>query len=89
MSRERRDVLPISCPPRGLSRVEAAAYVGVSPTTFDRMISEGVMPKAKRYGSRVIWDRLALDSAFMDLPDEAGAYGHPSDEPNPWDLGTS
>ena len=48
----------IAYPPRGLNREEAARYVGVSATTFDRLIAEGRMPKPLRVGKRVIWDRL-------------------------------
>lgn len=69
--RERLALLPPSLAPRGLSRVEAASYVGISPVTFDRMIEDGLMPPAKSIGGRRIWDRLALDKAFHDLPDEA------------------
>lgn len=36
-----------------LSRTLAASYVGVSPTTFDRMIKDGLMPRPKAiYGRR-------------------------------------
>lgn len=59
-------------PPRGLSRDEAARYVGVSSTLFDEMVADGRMPKPKRANSRVIWDRIALDAAFSDLPGEDG-----------------
>lgn len=65
----RAAILPASCPPRGLNRREAAAYVGVSPSEFDKMVEEGVMPKPKRRGRRTIWDRIALDGAFDALPD--------------------
>lgn len=59
---------------RGLSRVEAAGYIGVSPTTFDRLVSEAKMPKPKRIFSRSVWDVRQLDSAFEALDsDEAGA----------------
>jgi hypothetical protein len=77
---ERRNVLPLSLPPRGLSRVEAAAYVGVSPSLFDQMVVDGRMPCPKTVNARVIWDRLKLDEAFTALPDRDG------EEPgNPWD----
>ena len=56
----------IAYPPRGLSREEAARYVGVGPTLFDEMVSDGRMPKPKRANSRVLWDRIALD-AFLPL----------------------
>src|SRR3990170_2294785 len=54
-----RKALPFA--PRGLRRAEAAAYVGVSPSTFDGMIREGYMPRPKRYRGRTIWDRVALE----------------------------
>ena len=59
-----------SYPPRGLSRDEAARYIGVSPSKFDEMVSDGLMPRPKRIGSRVVWDRLKLEAAFSDLPDD-------------------
>ena len=63
---------------RGLSRVEAAGYVGVSATTFDRLVGEAKMPKPKRIFSRLVWDVRALDLAFDSLADE-------SDSQNTWD----
>lgn len=61
--------------PRGLSRIEAAEYVGVSPTLFDQMVKDGRMPTPKEINSRVVWDRHGLDAAFDDLPDR----GNPLD----------
>jgi hypothetical protein len=69
---ERRDVLPASLPPRGLSRVEAAAYIGVGPTKFDQLVADGRMPRPKRIDGRLVWDRVALDRAFSALPDVDG-----------------
>ena len=63
------DPLPVSLPPRGLSRVHAAAYIGVSPSLFDGMVADGRMPPAKRINVRNIWDRLQLDEAFTVLRD--------------------
>ncbi len=62
---------------RGLSRVEAAIYVGVSPSLFDEMVRDGRMPFPKRINSRSVWDRRRLDNAFDALPEE--------DSGNPWD----
>lgn len=59
----------LSYPPRGLSREEAARYVGLGATKFDELVKDGKMPKPKRVGSRTVWDRVALDIAFTDLPD--------------------
>jgi hypothetical protein len=64
-------------PPRGMSRVEAADYVGISPSLFDTMVRDGRMPGPKLINTRTIWDRLALDRAFEALPDR--------DAVNPWD----
>ena len=74
--REKPNVLPLSLPPRGLSRVQAAAYVGVSPTLFDAMVDDGRMPQPIRINSRVLWDRLQLDEAFAALSD-----GQDGDDP--------
>lgn len=77
---QRRDVLPSSLAPRGLCRVEAAAYIGVSPSLFDQMVSDGRMPAPKLINSRTVWDRHRLDIAFEGLPDRDGATDN-----NPWD----
>ena len=66
-----------SMPVRGFGRIEAANYIGVSPTLFDQMVRDGRMPPPKRVNSRTIWDRLSLDVAFDGLPE--------GDECNPWD----
>jgi len=60
----------IAYPPRGLSREEAARYIGVGATTFDRLVQEGRMPKPLRVGKRTIWDRLKIDAAFTDLGED-------------------
>lgn len=62
-------VLPFDCP-RGLNREHAARYVGVSPGTFDQLVRDGRMPKPKRVGARLLFDRNALDLAFDALGEE-------------------
>ena len=71
------DILPLSCPPCGLSRVQSAVYVGTGPTLFDEMVKDGRMPKPKGINSLTVWDRLALQEAFVALPSDEDA--------NPWD----
>jgi predicted DNA-binding transcriptional regulator AlpA len=73
-----RASLPIGFVPRGLNRRAAAAYVGVSPSVFDRMIRDGLMPKPVRVYNRTVWDRERLDRAFAALSDGAP-------EPDKWD----
>src|SRR5262249_44120643 len=54
---------------RGLSRIEAATYVGISPCKFDQLIADGRMPIPRRIDQRKVWDvpssqrlyRIALD----------------------------
>jgi hypothetical protein len=70
-----RDTRPV--PRRGLSRDEAAMYIGVSPSLFDQMVKDRRMPGPKLINSRTVWDRIALDHAFESLPDRDGS--------NPWD----
>ena len=74
---ERDQVLPTSLPPRGLSRVQAATYVGVSPTLFDELVKDGRMPKLLRVNARVIWDRHQLDEAFVILADAESGKNDP------------
>lgn len=71
-ARSHHDILPASLPPRGLSREEAAAYIGIGATKFDEMVVDGRMPRPKRIDGRKVWDRLRLDSAFAALPTEGG-----------------
>ena len=67
--RDRVEVLPGNLAPRGLSRVQAAAYIGVSPTLFDEMVRDGRMPRPMRINARTVWDRVKLDEAFAALSD--------------------
>ena len=61
---------PRPTPRRGLSRVEAAEYVGISPSKFDQMVADGRMPGARRIDSRKVWDIRELDLYWDDLPRE-------------------
>lgn len=67
--------------PRGLSRVEASMYVGISASKFDQMVADGRMPPPKRIDARKIWDRDAIDSAFSELPDDPAFCSEA-----PWDA---
>lgn len=58
-------------PPRGMSREEAADYVGVSPNTFDKMVADGRMPEPIPVNARRLFDRLAIDRAFAALGDQS------------------
>ena len=67
-------------PRRGLSRVEAAIYVGVSPGKFDELVADGRMPAPRRIDRRKVWDVRDLDVAFDALPSE-----NPQSQGSSWD----
>lgn len=67
-------------PARGLNRLEASRYVGVSPAKFDELVREGLMPPPKCIGTRRIWDLRQVDLAFDALPAEEDRAGA-----NTWD----
>lgn len=79
MMRRTEEVLPQSLAPRGLSREQAASYIGVSPSLFDILVKDARMPAPKRINARTVWDRLELDGAFAALPSNDRASA------NPWD----
>ncbi len=67
----RQSALPPTLPPRLVGRAAAAAYLSISPTTFDLLVEEGTMPPAKLLGARrKAWDIKALDVAIDQLPDD-------------------
>lgn len=81
MADRRRAALPPGLCPRYLSREEAAAYLGVAPETFDHEVRQGWWPLARHRGlkgTRLTWDRLAIDayadraSGLAGLPAELG-----------------
>lgn len=51
--------------PRGMTREDAAAYCSLSPSTWDRWVSEGRMPPPVPGTHR--WDRKAVDLAWDRL----------------------
>ena len=77
-SRSALDSRRALAPRRGLNRVEAAIYVGVSASKFDQMVADRRMPKPKKIDCRKVWDMRALDLAFDELEGESDA--------NEWDA---
>ena len=72
----RQVALPPTLAPRLISREAAAAYVCVSPNTFDRMVQDRRMPPPKRLGDRrIAWDVRELDAAVDRLPAETPGPG--------------
>lgn len=65
-------------PNRGLRREDAAAWVGFKPSTFDKLVAEGLMPRGKLVHGCRVWDRYELDRAFENLPDESESEPAPA-----------
>jgi hypothetical protein len=57
-------------PRRGLSRVEAAAYIGVSPSKFDDLRKANRIAPPKILDGRLIFTIERLDEFLDGLPDE-------------------
>jgi predicted DNA-binding transcriptional regulator AlpA len=57
-------------PRRGLSRDEAAMYVGVSAAKFDQLVADGRMPAPVQIDARKVWDIRSIDLAFDALSQE-------------------
>jgi len=60
-------------PRRGLSRIEAAMYLGISLSKFDDLVEDTRMPKARLIDGRKVWDIYELDMAFDNLPHDGSA----------------
>lgn len=56
--------------PRGLTREQAAAYIGVSAPQFMQLVAAQRMPTPKRFGDQLRWDRHEIDRVF-DATDAA------------------
>jgi excisionase family DNA binding protein len=70
MTRPLSKIRATSLPRRGLSREEAAVYLGISPGTFDQLRHAGQIDAPRVIGGRKLWDIRDLDMAFDSLPRE-------------------
>ena len=59
---------PYAYPPRALDLAAAARYFGLTPGAFNALVEDGRLPRPRRLGEAVIWDRMALDTAFDVIP---------------------
>jgi predicted DNA-binding transcriptional regulator AlpA len=64
--------------PALLSREQAAAYMGMSPPTFDLCVSTGRFPSPVDLPvKRLLWYRQALDTAIQGKGDERAQWETP------------
>lgn len=62
----------LSYPPRLLRADRAAAYLGMSQTTFLDLVAQGLLPKPVKLRGMRAWDRLKLDATVDALEHEPG-----------------
>ncbi|MBX9456158.1 MAG: hypothetical protein KL863_09105 [Rhizobium sp.] len=85
---QRTSVLPSSLAPIGISREQAAALVGISPSLLDKAIEAGTMPLPRVLGGRLLFDVEEVIAAFRRLPHKAGhtsSLDEGEGPGNPWD----
>jgi hypothetical protein len=74
-ARRQRELRLGSQPRRGLKRVEAATYIGVSVEVFDALVRTGIMPRPKAIpNADAVWDVDSLDLFFAALPEVRAAH---------------
>jgi hypothetical protein len=64
----------------GVNREFAARYIGVGPTLFDEMVTDGRMPPPRVINCRTVWDIEEVYEAFKALPhrEEVGTKKAPT-----------
>jgi hypothetical protein len=67
--------------PRGLRRAAAAAYLGISPSHFDKQREAGAIPAPKLLLGVMLYDRFDLDPIF----DGKTAVAANDNDVNEWD----
>lgn len=75
----------------GLNREQAAAFVGISPSLFDKAVEAGTMPQSRLIGTRKIWDADELAASFKAIPHKGSqaSFEEPLSEGNAWDNAKS
>jgi len=84
------DALPVSLPPLGINREQAAELIGVSASTFDKLVVAGRMPRPREVSvGRLVYDVAEIAAAFRRIPHQGTPDGDNDDvttsQGNPWD----
>jgi excisionase family DNA binding protein len=69
----------------GMSKFEAAEYVGFGVSLFEQMVTDGRMPRPKQGNRRLVWSRFALEKAFAELPDGGPVGQSEESHADDWD----
>lgn len=91
MRARHNDILPPSLPPFGVNREQAAELIGVSASTFDKLVSAGRMPRPREVSSgRLVYDVAEIAEAFRKIPHQRRLDDNDVDtlgaSDNPWDA---
>jgi predicted DNA-binding transcriptional regulator AlpA len=83
MAKARRS---IDCPrePIGLSYDEAAAFIGVSASTFAKAVENGLMPAPFELFGRKIWSAGEIEAALNRLPRRGAGRQDDADGSDIW-----
>lgn len=57
-------------PRLGLNRCEVALAIGVSVNTVDLMVTEGYLPKPRKWHSRKVWLVSEIEAAMSEWPED-------------------
>jgi predicted DNA-binding transcriptional regulator AlpA len=70
----------LAYPPRAMKAERAAAYLDMSRSKFLELVEQGRLPQPKVIDGIRVWDRLALDVAFVEFPErnDDGSLGRPN-----------
>jgi excisionase family DNA binding protein len=58
-------------PPRAMRADRAAAYLSIATSTFLKLVAEKRLPRSKKLGGIVLWDRVELDAFVEHFEGEA------------------
>ena len=70
--------------PLGLARIQAADYIGISPSLFDQLVADGRMPQPRMLNARTVWDRWEIEAAFGALPHRNDGDKTDNDDDDEW-----
>lgn len=87
-TRQRETAVPLPAV-LGLNREQSAAFVGISPSLFDKMIEAGKMPHPRLMFGRNVWDVDELVISFKAIPHKieemAETINEEQSQGNAWD----
>lgn len=75
-----------SVPRLGLNRAEVALAIGVSVNTVDLMVTEGVLPRPRKWHSRKVWLVSEITAAMSEWPEDGEAKRGEDADNDPWEM---